>query len=98
LFLQIKFFFLSLSQTHLVGQIERCPKSEIDQVPKTPPFPITNILPIRDQILQKEYCGQITNSNSTIFKILKWLADPFALALISLPLALSTKTGLFLAL
>jgi pSer/pThr/pTyr-binding forkhead associated (FHA) protein len=36
--------------------------------------------------------GQISNSNSTIFKILKWLADPFALALISPPLALSTKT------
>jgi hypothetical protein len=32
------------------------------------------------------------------FKIHKWLADPFALALISPPLALSTKTGLFLAL
>jgi hypothetical protein len=38
LFLQIKFFFLSLSQTHLFGQIERYSKSEIDQVPKTPPF------------------------------------------------------------
>jgi hypothetical protein len=38
LFLQIKFFFISLSQTHLFGQIERYPKSEIDQVPKTPPF------------------------------------------------------------
>jgi hypothetical protein len=39
LFLQIKFFFLSLSQTHLFGQIERYSKSRIDQVPKTPPFP-----------------------------------------------------------
>ena len=38
LFLQIKFFFLSLSQKHLFGQIERYPKSEVDQVPKTPPF------------------------------------------------------------
>jgi hypothetical protein len=45
LFLQIKLFFLSLSQTHLFGQIERYPKSEVDQVPKTPPFPIINILP-----------------------------------------------------
>jgi hypothetical protein len=45
LFLQIKFFFLSLSQTHLFGQIERYPKREIDQVPKTPPFPIIKILP-----------------------------------------------------
>jgi hypothetical protein len=38
LFLQIKFFFLSLSQTHLFGKIERYSKSKIDQVPKTPPF------------------------------------------------------------
>jgi hypothetical protein len=38
LFLQIKFFFLPLSQIHLFGQIERYIKSEIDQVPKTPPF------------------------------------------------------------
>jgi hypothetical protein len=44
-FLQIKFFFLSLSQTHLFGQIERYPKSKIDRVPKTPPFPIIKILP-----------------------------------------------------
>jgi hypothetical protein len=35
LFLQIKFIFLSLSQTHLFGHKF---KSEIDQVPKTPPF------------------------------------------------------------
>jgi hypothetical protein len=32
-------------------------------------------------------------SNSTIFEIHKWLADAVALALISPPLALSTKTG-----
>jgi hypothetical protein len=29
-FLKIKFFFLSLSQTHLFGQIERYTKSKID--------------------------------------------------------------------
>jgi hypothetical protein len=38
LFLQIKFFFLSLSQTHLFGQIKRYSKRKNDQVPKTPPF------------------------------------------------------------
>ena len=38
LFLQIKFNFLSLSQTHLFGHKERYSKSEIDQDPKTPPF------------------------------------------------------------
>jgi hypothetical protein len=45
LFLQIKFISLSLSQTHLFGHIKSCSKSKIDQVPKTPPFPIINILP-----------------------------------------------------
>jgi hypothetical protein len=40
LFLQIKFIFLSLSQTHLFGHKERYSKSENDQDPKTPPFPI----------------------------------------------------------
>jgi hypothetical protein len=39
LFLQIKFFFLYLSQTHLFGQIEGYPKSKFDQVPKLPLFP-----------------------------------------------------------
>jgi hypothetical protein len=48
--------------------------------------------------LQKEYFGQIKNSNSSIFKIHKWFSDPFAFALISPPLALSTKTGSILAL
>jgi hypothetical protein len=38
LFLQIKFIFLSLSETHLFGHKERYSKSEIDQDPKTPPF------------------------------------------------------------
>jgi hypothetical protein len=38
LFLQIKFIFLSLSQTYLFGQIKRYSNGKIDQVPKTPPF------------------------------------------------------------
>jgi hypothetical protein len=40
LFLQIKFIFLSLSQTHLFGHKERYSNGKIDQVPETPPFPI----------------------------------------------------------
>jgi hypothetical protein len=52
LFLQIKFIFLSLSQTHLFRHKERYSNGKIDQVPKTSPFPITKILPTRDQILQ----------------------------------------------
>jgi hypothetical protein len=45
LFLQIKFFFLSLSQRHLFGQIERYSKRKFDQVPKLPLFAIIKILP-----------------------------------------------------
>jgi hypothetical protein len=45
LFLQIKFIFLSLSQTYLFVHIESYSKSKIDQVPKTPSFPIIKILP-----------------------------------------------------
>ena len=44
-FCKSNYFFLSLSQTHLFGQIERYSMSRIDQVPKTPPFPIIKILP-----------------------------------------------------
>jgi hypothetical protein len=44
LFLQIKFIFLSLSQTHLFGHIKSYSKSKIDQVPKLPFF-IIKILP-----------------------------------------------------
>jgi hypothetical protein len=39
LFLQIKFIFLSLNQTHLFGHIKSYSKSKIDQVPKLPLFP-----------------------------------------------------------
>jgi hypothetical protein len=52
LFLQINLFFLPLSQTHLFGHIESYSKSKIDQVPKTPPFPIIKILPHKRPILQ----------------------------------------------
>jgi hypothetical protein len=45
LFSQNKFFFLSLSQTHLFGQLESYSKRRIYQVPKAPPFPIIKILP-----------------------------------------------------
>jgi hypothetical protein len=40
LFLQIKFIFLSLSQTHLFRHKERYSNEKIDRVPKTPLFPI----------------------------------------------------------
>jgi hypothetical protein len=45
LFSQNKLFYLSLCPTHLFWQIERSFKSKFDQIPKTPPFPIMEILP-----------------------------------------------------
>jgi hypothetical protein len=98
LFLQIKFIFLSLSQTHLFGHKERYSKSEIEQDPKTPPFPIIINSPHKRPIFAIRVFWQTKNSNATIFKISQVVADPFALALISPHLALSTKTGPFLAL
>jgi hypothetical protein len=53
LFLQTKFFFLSLSQTHLFGQIEWYFKSKIDQVPKTPPFRNQNSPPQETKVFNK---------------------------------------------
>jgi hypothetical protein len=38
LFSQNKFFFLSLSATHLFWQLEISFKSKFDQMPQTPPF------------------------------------------------------------
>jgi hypothetical protein len=61
---------------------------------KLPPFPIAKILPHKRSIFAiRGILSKHKDSNSTIFEIHKWLADPFALALISTPLALSTKTG-----
>jgi hypothetical protein len=97
LFLQIKFFFLSLGQTHLFGQNERYSKRKNDQVPKTPPFSHNQNSPPQETKFCNKYFGQIKSANSIVVKIHKWLADPFALALISPPLALSTKMGSFLA-
>jgi hypothetical protein len=72
LFLQIKFIFLSLSQTHLFGHKERYSKSEIEQDPKTPPFPIIINSPHKRPNFAIRVFWQIKNSNSTIFQILKW--------------------------
>jgi hypothetical protein len=53
LFLQIKFIFLSLSQTHLFRHKERYSNGKIDRVPKTPRFSHNHkFSPTRDKILQ----------------------------------------------
>jgi hypothetical protein len=72
LFLQIKFIFLSLSQTNLFGHKDRYSKSEIEQDPKTPPFPIIINSPHKRPNFAIRVFWQIKNSNPTIFKILKW--------------------------
>jgi hypothetical protein len=59
LFLQIKFIFLSLSQTHLFGNKERYSKSEIDQDPKTPPFPII----IKSPLQETKFCNKSILAN-----------------------------------
>jgi hypothetical protein len=101
LFSQNKFFCLSLSQKHSFWQIKRSFKSEFEEMPKIPPFPIIKFLPHKRTIFAIEGFDQTQRrvlikhkkSNYTIFEIHKWLADPVALALISPPLELSTKTG-----
>jgi hypothetical protein len=99
LFLQIKFIFLSLSQTHLFRHKERYSNGKFDQEPKTPPFSHNHTFsPQETKFCNKSVLDKSKNSNSTLFEISHVVADPFALALISPPLALSTKTRSFLAL
>jgi hypothetical protein len=81
LFLQIKFIFLSLSQTHLFGNIKSYSKSKNDQVPKTPPFSHNQNSPHqRPNFAIKVFWTNKKNSNSIVFKIHKWLADLVALS------------------
>ena len=73
LFLQIKFIFLSLSQTHLFGHEERYSIGEFEQDPKTPPFTIIINSPHkRPNFAIRVFWTNLKKSNSTIFKILKW--------------------------
>jgi hypothetical protein len=69
LFLQIKFFFLYLSQTHLFGHIKSYSKSKNGQVPKLPLFPIIKILPHKRPNFSIRVFWTIKNSNSMILKI-----------------------------
>jgi hypothetical protein len=61
---------------------------------KNSPFSHTQISsPQENSFCKKRVLIKHKESNSTILKIHKLLDDPVALALISPPLALSTKTG-----
>jgi hypothetical protein len=73
LFFQIKFFFLSLGQTHLFGQNERYSKRKIDQVPKTPPFSHNqNSLPQEANFWNKSILDKSKVLTLLFSKIHKW--------------------------
>jgi hypothetical protein len=73
LFLQIKFFFLSLGQTHLFGQNERYSKRKIDQVPKTPHFSHNqNSLPQETNFWNKSILDKSKVLTLLFSKIHKW--------------------------
>jgi hypothetical protein len=90
-----KIFFLSLYQNTCFGKSRDLLRVNLIKCHKLPLFPIAKILPHKRSIFAiRGFWAKHKDSNSTIFlEIHKWLADPFALALISPPLALSTKTG-----
>jgi hypothetical protein len=72
LFSQNKLFSYLLTPTRLIWQIERSFKSKFDQMLKTLPFPIIEILPHKRII----FCNMRVlikhkDSNSTIFEIHK---------------------------
>jgi hypothetical protein len=70
LFSQNKFFFLSLSQTHLFWQIKRSIKSKFDQMQKTLPFPHNKKSPpYENNFCNKRVLIKYKDSNSTIFEI-----------------------------
>jgi hypothetical protein len=66
LFLQIKFIFLSLSQTRFFGHKERQSKSEIDQVSKTPPFSYNQNSPPQET----KFCNKSILDKSKILTLL----------------------------
>jgi hypothetical protein len=66
LFLQTKFIFLSLSQTHLFRHKEWYSNGKIDQVPKTPPFPIILNSPPQET----KFCSKSILDKSKILTLL----------------------------
>jgi hypothetical protein len=67
LFLQIKFIFLSLSQTHLFRHKERYSNGKIYQVPKTPPFAIIKNSPPPQEA---KFCNKSSLDKSKILTLL----------------------------
>ena len=102
LFLQIKFIFLSLSQTHLFRHKERYSNGKIDQVPKTPPIPII----INSPPQETKFCNKSILDKSKVLTLLfskftggfqnsQVVADPFiALAFIFSPFGIKHQNGI----
>jgi hypothetical protein len=66
LFLQIKFIFLSLGQTHLFRHKERYSNGKINQVPKLPLFPIIRNSPPQET----KFCNKSILDKSKILTLL----------------------------
>jgi hypothetical protein len=82
-----------------LGTKRDSPRVKLIKSQKLPLFPIVINSPHKKtKICNKSVLDKSKSSNSTLFEISQVVADPFALALISPPLALSTKMGLLLAL
>ena len=98
LFLQIKFIFLSLSQTHLLKHRERYFKRNWSKIQKLPLFPIIKYSPHKRPTFDKRDNKRVlTNQRlySTIFKISQVVADPFiALAFIFSPFGIKHQNGI----
>jgi hypothetical protein len=90
LFSENKLIFLSPWQKHLFWQIKASFKTSFHQIPKTLPFPIIKVLPHKRAVfaIKHSYTKNFWKNHEFTSG---WL-DPVALALISPPLALSTKT------
>ena len=68
LFLQIKFIFLSLSQTHLFRHKERYSSGKIEQVPKTPPFSHNqHFSPQEANFWQKRQCKSFDKTKALFY-------------------------------
>jgi hypothetical protein len=96
LFLQIKFIFLSLSQTHLFRHKERYFNGKIDQVPKTPPFSIIKNSPHK----RLNFAIRVFWTNQKFqlycFQNSQVVADPFAFGLNFSPFGIKHQNEIIL--
>jgi hypothetical protein len=93
LFSQNKFIFLSLCQKHFALANQNNFQDVLIKSQKTLPFPIIKFLPHKRAVFAiKVFWSKAKYTYTKSLKNSQVVADPVALALISPPLALSTKT------